>query len=54
MAKTVSGGHVTFEGKGFLVKKMNITFFMENKVLNIFSSNNFFNESNIFGENGEK
>ncbi len=34
--------------------KMNITFFMENEVLNIFSFDNFFDKSNIFGENGEK
>ncbi len=27
---------------------------MGNEVLNIFSSNNFFEESNIFQENGEK
>ncbi len=27
---------------------------MENEILNIFSSNNFFKESNIYRENGEK
>ncbi len=34
--------------------KLNITFFMGNKVLNTFSSNNFFEESNVFRENGVK
>ncbi len=34
--------------------KLNITFLMGNEVFNIFSSNNFFEESNIFQENGEK
>ncbi len=34
--------------------KLNITFFMRNEALNIFSFNNFFDESNIFQENGEK
>ncbi len=34
--------------------KVNITFFMGNKVLNIFSSDGFFEESNILCENGEK
>ncbi len=34
--------------------KMNITFLKGNEVLNIFSYNNFFERSNIFGENGEK
>ncbi len=35
---------------------MNITFFffMGNDVLNIFLSNNFFEESNIYRENSEK
>ncbi len=33
---------------------MNITFFMGNEVLNIFSFNNFFEKSNIFGENRGK
>ncbi len=35
--------------------RMNITFFMRNEVLNVLSFNNFFfEESNIFGDNGEK
>ncbi len=34
--------------------KMNITFFMGNEVLNIYSYNNFSEKLNIFGENGEK
>ncbi len=38
---------------GILAKKMNITFFMENEVLKIFSFTNFFVGSNIFRENGE-
>ncbi len=38
----------------YLTPKLNITFFMGNEVLNIFSSNNFFDNRNIFGENGKK
>ncbi len=34
--------------------EINVTFLMGNEVLNIFSSNNFFEKSNIFGENGRK
>ncbi len=34
--------------------KMNITLFMGNEVFNIFPFNNFFEKSNIFGENGGK
>ncbi len=41
-------------GRKRLATKMNIPFFMGNKVLNIFSFNNFFEKSNIFGENEEK
>ncbi len=41
-------------GRRYLATKMNITFFMGNEVLNIFSLNNFFEKSNIFGENREK
>ncbi len=37
-----------------LTTKMNITFFMGNEILNIFSSNNFFKESHIFRKNCEK
>ncbi len=40
--------------QGRLMPKLNITFLMGNKVLNNFSSNNFFYESNIFRENDEK
>ncbi len=36
------------------VMKMNITFFIRNEVLNIFSLNSFAEKSNIFGENGGK
>ncbi len=42
------------QGRGCLATKMNITFFMRNGVLNILSSNNFFEKNNIFRENGEK
>ncbi len=42
------------KARGRLATKMNITFFMGNEVLNIFSSNNFFDKSNIFQENSEK
>ncbi len=48
--KTVSGAQVFFEGK----EGMNITFFMGNVVLNILSCNNFFEKSNIFGDNRKK
>ncbi len=51
--KTVSGGQVSFEENRCLATKM-LPFFMANEVLNIFSSNNFFEKSNSFGENGEK
>ncbi len=37
-----------------LATRMNITFFMGNEVSNILSFNNFFEKSNIFGDNGEK
>ncbi len=33
---------------------MNITFLIRNEDLNIFSSNNFFEKNNIFGENAGK
>ncbi len=33
---------------------MNITLFIGNEVLNVFSCNNFFENSNLFGENREK
>ncbi len=33
---------------------MNITFFTGNEVLNIFSCNNFFEKTQIFGEKEEK
>ncbi len=33
---------------------MNLTSFMGNEVLNIFLSNNFFEKTDIFEENGEK
>ncbi len=36
--------------RGCLTTKMNITFLMGNEVLNIFSTNNFFEKSNIFRE----
>ncbi len=31
--------------------KMNITLFIGNKILNIFSINNFFEKSNVYPEN---
>ncbi len=34
-----------------MTTKMNMTFFIGNKVLNIFLINNFFENSNIFAEN---
>ncbi len=51
----LSKARVPFEwnGMGRLVTKMNISFFMGNYVLNIFSSNNCFEESYIFHENCE-
>ncbi len=42
------------KGRGRLTTKMNITFFIGNEVLNIFSFNNFLDKSNIFPENGGK
>ncbi len=42
------------KGRGRLATKMNITFFTRNEVFSNFSFNNFFEKSNIFGENGEK
>ncbi len=52
--KTVSGCLVSFEGKEASGDENDLTFFMENEVLNIFSCNNFFPKSNIFGGKGEK
>ncbi len=40
--------------RGHLATKINITFFMENEVLNMFSINSFFGKSNIFRENSKK
>ncbi len=37
-----------------LATRMNINFFMGNEFSNILSFNNFFEKSNIFGDNGEK
>ncbi len=42
------------KGRGRRATKMNITFFIGNEIVNIFSFNNFSEKSNIFGENGEK
>ncbi len=42
------------KGRRHLATKMNITSFMGNEVLKIFSFYNFFEKSNIFGENGGK
>ncbi len=53
--KPFLGPKSLLKGRGRLATKMNITFYLiENEVLNIFSCNNFFEKSNIFGENGEK
>ncbi len=52
--KSFLGAESLLKRKGRLIMKMNITFFMENEVLNMFSSNNFFGKRNIFWENGEK
>ncbi len=43
-----------FRTQGHLTPKLNVAFFMGSEILNIFSSKNFFDESNIFRENGEK
>ncbi len=49
MEKNRFWGQVRFEGKGHLAMKINTTFFYgKSKVMNIFSSNNFFKENNIF------
>ncbi len=52
--KRVLDDMAIFEGKGRNTTKICITFFMEHKVLNIFSLNNFFENSNIFRENRGK
>ncbi len=52
--KPFLGAKSLSKGRECQATKMNITFYMGNKVLNIFSSNNFFEKSNILGENREK
>ncbi len=52
--KTISETQVSFKGKEASSDQNEYNPFMENEVLNIFSFNNFFEKSNIFGENGEK
>ncbi len=54
--KTVTGAQIPFEGKESSGDEgeYNLFFFMGNEVLNIYSYNNVFEKSNIFGENGEK
>ncbi len=52
--KNVPFGQVFFEGRGRLATKMNITFYFGNEVPNTFHLIIFFEESNIFRENGEK
>ncbi len=54
--KNFFGGCTTilFERTGRLTTKMNITFFMRSKPLNIFLLTIFFEESNIFWENREE
>ncbi len=37
-----------------MTTKMNATFYTGNEILNIFSSNNFVEKNNIFGENKGK
>ncbi len=55
MAKNRFRGPNLFWRKGGIWRrKWYYLFFMGNGVLNIFSSNNFFEKSNIFGENGGK
>ncbi len=44
----------SLEGTEGMATKMNITFFMGNEVLNIFSCNNFFQKNSIFEESKEK
>ncbi len=45
------GPESLLKGRGCLATKMNVTFFMGNEILIIFSFNNFFEKNNIFGEN---
>ncbi len=52
--KTVSGPKSLLKERRLLATRMNINFFMGNEVLNILSFNNFFEKSNIFGDDGEK
>ncbi len=54
MAKTGFWRPSLFWREGRWATKMNITFFfMGNEILNIFSSNNFFEENNIFEKMGK-
>ncbi len=48
------GANAPLTQRELLETKLNITFFMGNEVLNIFSSKRFFDESDIFRENGKK
>ncbi len=53
--KTVSGAQVSFEGKEASgIENEYKIFFMGNEVSNILLFNNFFEKSNIFGDNGGK
>ncbi len=52
--KTIFRVEFLLKGKMYVAKKMNVSFFIRNEVWNIFSFNNFFEESNIFWENCEK
>ncbi len=52
--KTVPITQVSFERKEASGHKNEYNLFIENELLNTFSSNNFFEKCNIFGENKEK
>ncbi len=47
------GARFLLKGRRLLATNMNTSFFMGNEVSNMFSSNNLFEKSNIFGENRE-
>ncbi len=52
--KNDSWYQVPVDGRGHLMTKMNIIFFMGNEFSNSFSYNNFFEDSIILGANNEK
>ncbi len=52
--KSFLGAKFLSKEKGRLARKINITFFIGNEVLNIFSSNTFFEKKQHFPRNSKK